>query len=145
MTKERITLSTRCNGLKINISLNPGVYLFDSWSGSGKSYLCDFIHKYPDLFYNRCQVITYGHKDVISEEKIIELSPDILILDRYDLYAPKYVDLINQLAPTSAVLLDLKVPRYKFPFEYRIADIIYEDNHLDISNGNMPFECTNIF
>lgn len=131
----RINLDTVVNGLKINISLNPGVYLFNDWSGAGKTYLCDLIHRYPDRFYNRCEVITYGHKNAMSSELIIENNPEILILDRYDLYAPKYADLINQLSLTSAVLLDLKVPMYKFPFKYRIADIVYEGRSLSVTDG----------
>lgn len=95
---------------KLNIELEPGVYVFRPISASGKTFihhtLKDVARKYDTVAY------TYDdYLDGISlEHRISRCSgiPKVIMLDRYDMYIGKCDDIIEKYENKSIILLDIK-------------------------------------
>ena len=72
---------------KIVVKLDPGVYVFNSFSGTGKTVLASLLDKYRG--YGE-RVASYTYRDYVKGLPISSiLDPDkydLIVLDRYDLY-----------------------------------------------------------
>ena len=95
---------------KLSIELEPGVYVFRPISASGKTFmhhtLKDVARKYDTVAY------TYDdYLDGISLEHKINRCigiPEVIMLDRYDMYIGKCDDIIDEYDSKSIILLDIK-------------------------------------
>lgn len=112
-----------CNrilGMDIEIDLEPGIYVLDFFSGTGKSYLCKCLkalrvagepldgYTYTDMIHNpSLGLVGYLNEGELGEVKV-------LMIDRYDLYRDKFEAEIEALSHRCVVLIDCK---YKAPFE----------------------------
>lgn len=68
----------------VKIDLEPGIYVFDSDSATGKTLLVKMIKSLSDP---RLVGISYGDMVLgIQIEEIIKRKPQLLILDRFDMY-----------------------------------------------------------
>lgn len=101
--------SWRIDTRDIIIRLNAGVYNLPSDSAVGKTYLCKML---GELALRGEPVIGYRYEDECLSgdlvQRIERCHPQILLLDRYNRFAPKYDDLICKIGEKSVVLVDYK-------------------------------------
>lgn len=90
--------------IEIRIS-NPGIYLLAPLGADGKSYLCSLLHKLRDR--ERVDSHTYP-----AEFKPAELfdseKRDLVMLDRYDMYAGQGTEELRRFAQSGIVLIASK-------------------------------------
>lgn len=126
---------------KLNIELEPGVYLFSLDSGTGKTYtrrVLNDVARYRDT-------LAYSYEDYIcgrtleEELKRVGGNPKVLLLDRYDIYVNEYhsiVNVVNALSESTIILVDLKNPD-RLPFNYDdLAFIDLTEGEIDIYSIN---------
>lgn len=103
-----------CIHPEVDIRLKNGVYVFLCDSSTGKTYLASILKKmeYVD------NVISFSYSD--SEANLITMNrcigKSVVMFDRYDLYAGKYIDIINKIKDSSIVLMD-----YKFTSNFNLC------------------------
>ena len=96
---------------KIVVKLDPGVYVFNSFSGTGKTVLASLLDKYRG--YGE-RVASYTYRDYVKGLPISSiLDPDkydLIVLDRYDLYYGAGEELLKVCARDKRciVLIDCK-------------------------------------
>lgn len=103
----------------IRIQLNNGVYVFDSESATGKTYLWSMLRGLTSR--NDIMCISYPEAKMIKSLYSIDDIENVrlVFLDRYDMYSPKYSHEIKQLASHCSILLDCKqCENYEGPVEY---------------------------
>lgn len=108
------------DGIHININLEPGIYMFDDFSSTGKTYLCKLLKKLRTFGY---PVDGYNYDDYLRKISLKQLvgkldgKIECLEIDRYVLYKEEFHDYIKELGKYCVVLIDCKdyVP---LPFEY---------------------------
>lgn len=108
-------------GVDIDIQLDKGVYVFSSYSASGKSYLLFLL----DAIKDDENILTYTYKDYKADVDLGKLlsnrSYDLVLIDRYDLYLDKFSNAIVNAGRESLVLIDSK---HGLLVEYDTCDII---------------------
>lgn len=95
----------------ITIALSNGIYVFDSESAAGKSYLADRLHllrgigepvdsfSFPDAAkFGNPEAALSGADFSLGELKVV-------LFDRYDRYAGRFTDRINGLKQRCTVLI----------------------------------------
>lgn len=108
------------DGIHINIDLKPGIYVFDDFSSTGKTLLCNLLRKLR-IFGYPVDGYTYGDyiRKISLKQFVGELDGKIeyLVIDRYVMYKEEFHDYIKELGKYCVVLIDCKeyVP---LPFEY---------------------------
>ena len=96
---------------KIVVKLEPCVYVFNSFSGTGKTVLASLLDKYRG--YGE-RVASYTYRDYVKGLPISSiLDPDkydLIVLDRYDLYYGAGEELLKVCARDKRciVLIDCK-------------------------------------
>ena len=95
-------------GKRIRLQLNKGVYIFDCESATGKTYLWDMLRTLTSRDDIRC--ISYPESKLLKSLYDIDNieNVNLIFLDRYDMYSPKYQEEIKQLASSCSILMDCK-------------------------------------
>lgn len=73
----------------INIDLEPGIYVLDGRSASGKTYLANLMERYRA---SNPMLRSYSYSDVLDDTSLctkVKPQTKILLLDRYDMYYDK--------------------------------------------------------
>lgn len=102
--------------LKVIVNLKPGIYIIDSVSAIGKTYLCNFLKECNMAGY---QVMGYTYSDyklgLPIENILVPGKYKVVLLDRYDMYEGVGVKEINECSKDTIILVDSKS-------EYHISD-----------------------
>lgn len=100
---------------KVSIDLMPGVYDFESSSATGKTLLVKMIKSLGDK-----TKIALTYNDIllgIDLEGIIASQPELLVLDRFDMYDEKASILKTLKGSGIIVLVDYKTQRHFCNFD----------------------------
>lgn len=90
---------------KVYVDLNPGVYCFPAFSATGKTYLSLLLHQ----LRKDERVDSYTYVDDFYPKQFFDRSKrDLVMLDRYDLYAGQGEHEMWEFAKTGIVLVDCK-------------------------------------
>lgn len=95
--------------VKLTISLENGLYILDIESGSGKTRLKKLLDEFNG--YGEA-VSSYTYKDYLNKEPI-EKAVDAskyraVVVDRYDIYFPYGLDVMEKAASNMIILVDCK-------------------------------------
>lgn len=106
------------NNLKIQIDIRNGMYRFDKFSGTGKTYLYKAAEQ---LYMLDGTLIGYGYSDFRKGIQIQNLyKPNItkcIVLDRYDHYKSEDIDrFLCSISDKCVVLIDIK-GQYNYALE----------------------------
>lgn len=115
---------------KVSINLEPGLYDFASASATGKTFLVKMIKSIND---SKKIAITYS--DIllgISLEKIMERSPELLVLDRFDMYDSESDFLKNFKNNSCVVIVDYKTQRNFCEFD-DTCFVTLKENEVEVS------------
>ena len=93
---------------EIDIELNPGIYVFDNESATGKTFLYKMLtglHSHPEVL-----CVTYDTVDLITdfEGLLNKRQVKLVLLDRYDMYAGRFDDVILKYKDDIVFILDYK-------------------------------------
>ena len=115
-------------GIKVIINLEKGVYSAGVNSSTGKTYLYNVINAFAR---NIAVAISYSdvERGINPAELIEKIQPEIVLFDRYDMYAGKYDNLIRDIADKTIVIIDYKL-------ESSLRDIMREAEFI-ISAGKI--------
>lgn len=93
----------------VKINLNNGIYQFDCESSTGKTRLYKVLRDYQRCGVN---VISYSYNDLIDgldlRNILLNKNPDLILLDRYDMYNTLYHKELISLESSCIVLIDSK-------------------------------------
>lgn len=100
--------------VSINIDAKNGVYILGGSSADGKTWLCNEIDDMGTYFHN---TVGYSYKDYLDnldlrtkiKNKCGDKIPEVVVIDRYDMYCGVYWDYIKELGKHSIVIVDCKV------------------------------------
>lgn len=116
---------------KVIVRKEPGVYIFNNSSGTGKTALSTWLDKFSDYGERTC---SYTYRDYTRGRPIQEaLDPskyDLIVLDRYDLYYGVGKDLIFACAEKCVVLIDCKKQFTLCP--YKRANVILKSDCIEV-------------
>lgn len=90
--------------VKIEVRVNPGVYSFQTLSGTGKTYLCKLCKKYHGYGLD---IDGYNYYDY-KLGNLLPANVRLLVIDRYTMFQDVFMDEIYKLGETAIVLVDLK-------------------------------------
>ena len=94
---------------RIKIDLEPGIWVFDTQSATGKTYLCKCL---KDLELLGEQVCSYTYDDVLLGKDLHSALScgkyKVIMLDRYDMYSSVEHEAICECAKDAIVLIDCK-------------------------------------
>lgn len=93
--------------IEVNISLEPGIYIFEPDSGTGKSYLCKLLHDLNKIGENVLSITLDEWEDNKDNliNKITSNDYDVIMFDRFGLYADSAVDAVKGIDSTKCVVL----------------------------------------
>lgn len=93
--------------IEVNIALEPGIYIFEQNSGTGKSYLCKLLHDLNKIGENVLSVTLDEWEENKSNiiNKITSNAYDVIMFDRFGLYADSAVDTVKGIDSTKCVVL----------------------------------------
>lgn len=100
---------------EIIINLNPGFYLFESESGTGKTYLYNETTK---LAAAGLPVLGYTYQDYLKhvdlQKLVTERKIELLVVDRFDQYMhdSQIVAAIKSVVDKAVVLVDVKSSQF---------------------------------
>lgn len=93
----------------VNINLENGIYQFCCESATGKTRLYDVIKSYQ---HTGCNVTAYSYTDLQDglnlEEVVNRIHPQLLLIDRYDMFNDMYHESILRVSENCIVLIDSK-------------------------------------
>ena len=93
----------------INIQLEPGIYVFDNQSATGKTRLAKLLSEYQA--YGE-PIVSYTYNDKLRGISLFDFVKDkrykLIMLDRYDLYNGDYAETIIKLSEDTIILIDCK-------------------------------------
>lgn len=114
-------------GVEIRLD-KPGVYVFPHSSAVGKTYLCTVL---KDLSTReRVDSLTYSSIATIDIDKFFNSeAKDLLMLDRYDMYAGQFLDEITRFSKTGIILIACE-SSYHFPMNVKPCRIRLYDNRI---------------
>ena len=122
------------NVIDIVIDIESGIYQFCPWSGNGKTYLFKLLR---ELEEDDKPIVTYTYSDhkkgVDLRELIEKTNPEVIMLDRQDMYAEdtKIVDILNEYADKAIILVCNK--RRIANVRRRTADIAYTADEIRVT------------
>ena len=94
---------------RIKIDLEPGIWIFDAKSATGKTYLCKCL---KDLELLGEPVASYTYDDMLLGRDLHSLLScgkyKVVMLDRYDMYSNAEHRAIQECAKSAVVMLDCK-------------------------------------
>jgi hypothetical protein len=93
----------------IFVKLDPGIYVFDNQSATGKTRLADLLSKF-NAYGEPVASYTYNDKlkGLTLEQMLGDRKYDVILLDRYDMYNGEYTDIIEKYSKSGVVLIDCK-------------------------------------
>ena len=98
------SLSQYTPSIQIDIS-EPGIYAFSNLDSCGKTYLASLLNK----LRNRERVDSYAYPAPFDPAKLLDPEKrDLVMLDRYDMYAGQGAEEILAFAQSGIVLIDYK-------------------------------------
>lgn len=93
----------------IDIKLEPGIYVFDNQSATGKTRLAKLLSEYHAY---KEPVVSYTYNDKLKGISLADYlkdnEPKVILLDRYDLYNGDYAETIMEYSNESVILIDCK-------------------------------------
>ena len=93
----------------ININLENGIYQFYCESATGKTRLYDAIKSYQYEGYNVTAYSYFNLQDGLDLEEVINRThPQLLLIDRYDMFNDMYHEAILKVSKNCIVLIDSK-------------------------------------
>ena len=96
-------------GINIKVNLDCGLYSFGYDSAVGKSYLRKLMVKSE---VKGLPVLGYGYEEDVrfgNLEQLVSRKPyKVILIDRYDRFAPKYWEMLRGLQKQSIILIDCK-------------------------------------
>lgn len=115
----------------INIDLNNGVYIFDSESATGKTYLCKHL---KNLRAYGEPVASFTYNDILIGNKIEDTFKNykVIMLDRYDLYNEMGHCLMEKYRDKSIILVDCKKGFIK-DIDSELCFISLTENNIEVS------------
>lgn len=91
---------------KLTVDLPNGIYCFYPDSGTGKTYLCNYLRGLPS---DRYPVFAMTLNDFNLQKNIkIPLDRKLYVFDRYDMYNGKFIEEMTYLRDKAIVLVDVK-------------------------------------
>ena len=112
----------------IRVKLESGVYMFSDSAASGKTYLCSLLHKLRTV--ERVDGHTYID-DFYPAELFDRSKRDLVMLDRYDMYAGAGVEEIAKFAQAGGiVLIDCK--SHEFPMTVESCLLRFREGELEV-------------
>lgn len=95
--------------IDVEVNLENGVYIFDGYSSTGKTYLYKLAEKYRH--YGE-KIVGYTYNDFIDSVNIDKVLDNtkykLAVLDRYDMYYGEGIKAIQEFAKNGIVLVDTK-------------------------------------
>lgn len=116
----------------VEIRLGVGLYQFNSQSSTGKTWLYNCLKDFSLAGEN---VVAYTYNDYLQNVSLLHLlknkSPEVVLIDRYDMYLGEFKDLILELSKTAIVLVDCKqmLPFGRFD---NVCGIVLEDGKIEV-------------
>lgn len=93
----------------IDIKLEPGIYVFDNQSATGKTRLAKLLSEYQAY---KEPVVSYTYNDKLKGISLTDYLKGneykVILLDRYDLYNGDYAETIMQYSNEAVILIDCK-------------------------------------
>lgn len=122
----------------IKVNLEPGLYLFDGNSSTGKTYLCKLLKQLrgrgePVDGYTYADARRIGLREYLRGLDLPSQDIRVLLLDRYDMYAGQFCDVIAELREHCVVLLDCKLDHHLGTSDDGICEIILEEGRIEVS------------
>ena len=121
--------------IDIVLDMGNGIYQFNQWSGTGKTYLFKRLRALQKLGY---PIVAYTYSDYTDgaslKELIDEKRPEVIMLDRQDLYYDDkgIVDAIKEYENRAIILVCNKqghIPGIKL----RVAKIEYNREEIKVT------------
>lgn len=115
----------------INVELDNGIYIFDSESATGKTYLCKQLKK---LRAYGESVISITYNNILTGFKLDDMQEQykVIMLDRYDLYRNIGHKLLERFKNKSIILIDCKLG-YIEGLDSEICFIELTNNSIEVS------------
>lgn len=125
-------LNFTVNNVDISITADNGVYMFDSESGLGKTYLNKCL-KIASSYGHQVDGYTYNDllKGIGLDEYTSGRQLRCLMVDRYDLYNGRYNKLLEELGKTCIVLVDCK-GNLSLDYEYCLLELTEKSIEVDM-------------
>lgn len=120
---------------KITVDLPNGIYLLDSMSSTGKTYMCTILQSVASKYRD---VLVYNYRDYINSG-MYPLSfvgkYKLIVADRFDMYADdaEVLNLLLKHSDSAVVLLDKK-SIYDIPLKAKYAFLDLEEDSIWIDN-----------
>lgn len=81
------------------------------------------------MFLYHFDSLTYSSVATVDIDKFFNSeTKDLLMLDRYDMYAGQFLDKISEFSKTGIILIDCK--SYRFPMRKKSCGVYLYDNRL---------------
>lgn len=110
----------------IQVRLDPGIYLFADGSARGKTYLCSLLHGLRTVE----RVDSHTYIDDFHPAELFDRSKrDLIMLDRYDMYAGAGVEEIAKFAQTGGVVL-IDCKSHQFPMTVETCFLRFREGEL---------------
>ena len=97
------------SGVNINIALNNGIWLLSPDSATGKTRLGSLLRS---LELNGDSICSFSYEDIQLgrhlEDILVPGKYDLIMLDRYDMYAPLGLAAMKSCATNTIILIDCK-------------------------------------
>lgn len=120
---------------EIIINLNPGFYLLESESGTGKTYLYNEMTK---LAAAGLPVLGYTYQDYLKhvdlQKLVTERKIDLLVIDRFDQYMHdnQIVAAIKSVVDKAVVLVDVKSSQFPQIATPRTVSLRLTSNSIEV-------------
>ena len=113
---------------RVNILLEPGIYILPTKSATGKSYLARLLYKYGE-FCERCT--SYSHSSYYKPDDILDASKyDVVLLDRYDMYPDVSKDKMREFAESGILLVDAK--GYLSGLRFKLCCLLLHEDRITV-------------
>lgn len=116
----------------VKIELDNGVYVFDDYSSTGKTWLSNTL---KELSTYGEPVNSYSYRDYVNGVDITDVlnkKYKVVMLDRYNLYNGYAKDMIKSLADSMVILLDCK-GNIDSLVDVRDCDIDISENSIEVT------------
>ena len=112
----------------IRVKLESGVYMFSDSSASGKTYLCSLLHGLRTVE----RVDSHRYPSDFHPAELFDRSKrDLVMLDRYDMYAGAGVEEIAKFAQAGGVVL-IDCKSHEFPMTVETCFLRFREGELEV-------------
>ena len=118
-------------GFKVEINLEPGIYVLSNMTSTGKTLLCNLLKDFnaygePVNGYTYNDYLSKRHINIYAKQGI-----KVLMLDRYDMYNGVYKEIIKSLANDTIVIVDCK-NYMDIDYDYDLCDIRFDHRYIKV-------------